>query len=209
MLAKLLWLLNWIRTGGDYWNFISVISYGSHDCLFVKKNTAIHITRKKNIFGGVIVTAQHQPNMKLGWPPTWVEPTTTSTPTHYQRSFKGTSRQIRKLIFGMQSYSYSTRRVFSYVGRSKNFKRRFPKRNSTLSYMNANNTIQVFWRGKYEKLNPTATWNYLEPKCQTLTMLPKHAKCLPMKSSRFCSTQPWQPSSCRHRLPDIIGDPPD
>ena len=111
-------------------------------------------------------------------------------------------------------------RVESYVGLAKNFKRRYPKHKSTLASRTADGqtTLSKYvWRKKDEGLNPKVTWKYLETNVPDFN--PVTATC------KLCTREKFQIllnptvatlnlkteifSSCRHRLPYIIGDPPD
>ena len=108
----------------------------------------------------------------------------------------------------------------SYVGLAKNSKRRYPKHKSTIASRTADGqtTLSKYvWRKKDEGLNPKVTWKYLETNVPDFN--PVTATC------KLCTREKFQIllnptvatlnlkteifSSCRHRLPYIIGDPPD
>ena len=111
-------------------------------------------------------------------------------------------------------------RIESYVGLAKNFKRRFPKHKSTLANRNADGQTALskyVHRKRDEGLNPKVSWKYLETNvpdfnpvyetCKLCTREKFQILLNPAVATLNLKTEIF--SSCRHRLPYIIGDPPD
>jgi hypothetical protein len=108
----------------------------------------------------------------------------------------------------------------SYVGLAKICKRRFPKHKSTLANRNADGqtTLSKYvHRKRDEGLNPKVSWKYLETNvpdfnpvyetCKLCTREKFQILLNPAVATLNLKTEIF--SSCRHRLPFIIGDPPD